>query len=486
MTQAGHEIRVRFAPSPTGWLHIGNARTALYNWLFARRFGGRMILRIEDTDVERSSTESESGIFESLRWIGLDWDEGPEVGGNFGPYRQSERLDIYRGYSDILLENGLAYRCFCTPDQLEEQRESALAQGKSPRYSGKCASLGKEEVAARLATSPAAVRFRVPDTEIAIDDLVRGRVIFPAGELGDFVILRSNGLPSYNFAVVADDHAMGITHVIRGEDHLSNTPKQIFLYRALNLSAPRFAHLSMILGPDQTRLSKRHGATSVAQFKDMGYLPDALTNYLALLGWSPGDDREVMDRAELVSAFSLERVSKSASVFDPGKLSWMNGVYLRQTEIGRLFEHTRPFLTRAGIIEPGSGDAHESHIRELLGLVRGNAHFLTDLPELIKPYLERRVVFSHEALPFLKEKSVRELIEKLAALVESSPPRNKEEFVNALKTTGKSVGLTGKGLFMPVRVALTGETHGPDLDRVYLLLGPVKVAERLRDVIEHT
>ncbi len=481
MTHPESPLKVRFAPSPTGWLHIGNARTALYNWLFARHHGAAMILRIEDTDVVRSTADSESGILESLRWLGLDWDEGPEIGGPSGPYRQSERLDIYRSYADMLVTREAAYPCFCTPEQLEEDRQAALAKGKQPHYVGRCACLNPSEVAARMVSGPAAIRFRVPqDQEIVIDDLVRGRVTFPAGEFGDFVILRSNGLPSYNFAVVADDHGMAISHVIRGEDHLSNTPKQIFLYQALGFPLPRFAHLSMILGPDQARLSKRHGATSVAQFKELGYLPEALVNYLALLGWSPGDDREIMGIPELVSAFSLERVSRSASIFDQGKLAWMNGIYLRQAQEGRLAELARPFLEAAGL-NAQAYPAEAPRFSEFMELVRGHAHVLSDLPVLLRPYLETLVTPNEEACACLREPGIAMLLRQLAERIEASPPPTREDFVSLLKALGKELGLAGKKIFMPVRAALTGEIHGPDLDRLYLLLGPVKAVSRLRD-----
>ncbi len=481
MTDAG--IRVRFAPSPTGWLHIGNARTALYNWLFARHAGGTMVLRIEDTDAVRSTAESETGILDALRWLGLDWDEGPDVGGGHGPYRQTERLDIYRRHADRLLESGRAYHCFCPPDGLERERETALADGRAPRYSGRCARLSREEAAARLAREPAAVRFRVPEEEIVVDDLIRGRVTFPPGEIGDFVILRSNGLPSYNFAVVVDDNTMGMTHVIRGEDHLSNTPKQIFLYRALGMAPPRFAHLSMILGPDGARLSKRHGATSVSQFRDMGYLPEALTNYLALLGWSPGDDREVMSREELASLFSLDRVSKSASIFDPGKLSWMNGVYLRAAGAERLAGLARPFLEKEGLFGLPGAESLTGRLPAYIEVVKGYAHFLADFGGLIRPYLSASADYGEEARAALREPGVAPLLTAVASAIEACPPASKEEFLSLLKRIGKEMGLSGKKLFMPFRAAVSGAVHGPELDRVYLLIGPARAVGRLREAV---
>jgi nondiscriminating glutamyl-tRNA synthetase len=472
--------RVRFAPSPTGWLHVGNARTALYNWLFARHHGGTFILRIEDTDLDRSTADSAVGILESMRWLGLDWDEGPEAGGTCGPYRQSERLALYQAAALRLLEQGQAYHCFCTPEQLEADRQEALAHGRPPQYVGRCARLAAAEVAHRRAQGPGAIRFRVPREEVVVDDLIRGRVTFPAGEFGDFVILRTNGIPSYNFAVVVDDHAMGISHVIRGEDHLSNTPKQVFLYRALGYPPPAFAHLSMILGPDGTRLSKRHGATSVQQFMELGYLPEALLNYLALLGWSPGDDREVMPLEELTASFTLDRVSRSASTFDPGKLSWMNGVYLRTVPTARLFSLCRPFLTREPAVGPPGEVLHESYLLAVVELVKNHAHFLTDLPTLVAPYVRPTVTPTPEAEPYLHTEEARNIFRALSSRLEDRPPLNREEFVSMLKQVGKTLGLSGKNLFMPVRAALSGETHGPDLDRLYLTLGPVRAVDRLR------
>lgn len=476
-------VRVRFAPSPTGWLHIGNARTALYNWLFARHFGGRMVLRIEDTDVERSTLQSEEGIFESMRWLGLDWDEGPLVGGDRGPYRQSERLDIYDKYIDDLLSSGLAYHCFCKPDQLEKDRAEALAEGKSPKYSGRCAHLSPSEVSSRLSGEPAAVRFRIPEKEIVLDDLIRGKVEFPAGELGDLVIRRSTGLPAYNFAVVIDDHLMDITHVIRGEDHLTNTAKQIFMYRALGFTTPRFAHLSMILGPDHTRLSKRHGATSVAQFREMGYLPEALVNYLSLLGWSPGDDREIMTRDELIEAFSLDRVSKSASIFDPGKLGWMNGVYLRNLDAGRFYELSLPFLEKARQTGGLPGAPAAGELSDYVEMVHRSAQFLSDVPAMISPFLAEEVSFSDEGLTVLGEDGVTGLLERLADEIDRTAPADSRAFIDMLKAAGKESGISGRKLFMPVRVALSGEVHGPDLDRVYLVLGPGRAACRIRKAL---
>src|SRR4051812_18837205 len=322
-------MRVRFAPSPTGKLHVGNARTALFNWLLARGQGGTFVLRIEDTDVERSTAESEAAIIDDIRWLGLDWDEGPDTGGPHGPYRQSERADLYARYAQQLVETGHAYPCFCSREQLEADREQALAGGRPARYAGTCRRLSKEQAAQRIAAgAKPALRFRIPDNhEVRFVDAVRGEVRFHTDVIGDPIIVRGEGVPAYNFAVVVDDALMGITHVVRGEDHISNTPRQILLYEALGFVPPAFAHLALVMGPDHTPLSKRHGATSVAEFRSRGYLPEALVNYLALIGWSPGNDEELLPMAEMARRFSLEDVGVSAGGVDEEKLGWAKRPY---------------------------------------------------------------------------------------------------------------------------------------------------------------
>ena len=345
-------MRVRFAPSPTGRLHVGNARTALFNWLLARGSGATFILRIEDTDTERSTRESENAIVRDLRWLGLEWDEGPEIGGSRGPYRQSERLHLYQSYAKELMSTSRAYYCFCSADQLEADRQEAVAAGRPARYAGTCRRLLTEEVHARLAAGQrAAIRFKVPDDqEVVFTDLVRGEVRFHTDVIGDLIILRADGYPAYNFAVVVDDALMEVTHVIRGEDHISNTPRQLLLYEALGFTPPAFAHLALVMGPDHSPLSKRHGATSVAEFRARGYLPEALVNYLALLGWSPrgGDGNELMPAHELARRFSLDRVGHSAAVFDEEKLAWVNRHYLKTADPIRLAELSVPFFSKAG------------------------------------------------------------------------------------------------------------------------------------------
>src|SRR5262249_26155078 len=344
-------MRVRFAPSPTGQLHVGNARTALFNWLLARGSNGTFILRIEDTDAERSTRESEAAIIRDLRWLGLDWDEGPDVGGPHGPYRQSERLHLYQSYAAELLTAGAAYHCFCSTAQLEAERQQALAAGRPAHYAGTCRRLTAEQAAARVAAGERpAIRFRVPDDrDVVFTDAVRGEVRFQTGVIGDPVIVRADGHPAYNFAVVVDDALMEVTHVIRGEDHISNTPRQILIYEALGFTPPTFAHLSMVMGPDHAPLSKRHGAISVGEFRAKGYLPEALVNYLALIGWSPGGNDELLPIDELARRFSLDAVGHSAGLFDEEKLAWGNRHYLKLADPLRLAELSARYFADAGV-----------------------------------------------------------------------------------------------------------------------------------------
>src|SRR6476620_9745970 len=344
-------MRLRFAPSPTGQLHVGNARTALFNWLLARGKDGTLVLRIEDTDTERSSRESEVGILEDLRWLGLHWDEGPDVGGAHGPYRQSERFHLYASYANELLAGGHAYHCFCSAAKLEDDRRQDLAAGLPPKYHGTCRNLSPDEARARIdAGERPVVRFKVPEhVEVSFQDLVRGEVSFSSEVIGDFVLVRSNARPAYNFAVVVDDALMEITQVIRGEDHISNTPRQVLLYQALGFAPPAFAHLALVMGPDHTPLSKRHGATSVAEFRAHGFLPEAMTNYLALIGGSPGGDQELLPIDELARRFSLDRVGHSAGVFDEEELAWVNRHYLKMADPVRIAALSVPFFKAAGV-----------------------------------------------------------------------------------------------------------------------------------------
>jgi len=486
--------RVRFAPSPTGQLHVGNARTALFNWLFARRHGGTLILRIEDTDQDRSTTESETAMIEDLRWLGLDWDEGPGRPGPFGPFRQSERLDLYLARARELLARGCAYYCFCTPDQLDAERKAAYAAGLPPKYSRRCRALDPAESARRVAGGEsAAIRFAVPaDRGVAFTDLVRGPVSFSTDVIGDPVIVRSGGHPAYNFAVVVDDVAMQVSHVIRGEDHISNTPRQLLIYEALGHDVPVFAHLSLVLGPDHAPLSKRHGATSVAEFRDRGYLPEALGNYLALLGWSPGDNQELMPMTEIARLFDFNHVSHSAAVFDVDKLAWMNRHYMKEAPSGRLAREALRYFVRAGFLTLAT-DASLQYLESVLPLAVGSVDRLEQLPE--------RVAFIFDWEPARAATLVgadpggRAAVAAFADELASLGRLDRDAFRAAAARARDRTGLKGRALFHPIRAALTAAEAGPELDlavpaidRAAALgsgagLVPVKAcAERARDV----
>ncbi|HNV03950.1 MAG TPA: glutamate--tRNA ligase [Vicinamibacterales bacterium] len=462
-------MRVRFAPSPTGLLHVGNARTALFNWLLARGGGGTFILRIEDTDAERSTPESERGILDDLRWLGLQWDEGPDVGGAYGPYRQSERLDLYRSYAGELLDAGQAYYCFCSPDALERERQAALEAGRPPQYSGACRALPPAEAARRVAAGEAAaVRFRVPARrDVAFEDVVRGTVRFDAGVIGDPVLLRSDGRPAYNFAVVVDDALMEVTHVVRGEDHVSNTPRQVLLYEALHFEAPVFAHLALVLGPDHTPLSKRHGATSVAEFRNRGILPEALLNYLALLGWSPGESEEILPAEELARRFSLEHVGRSSAVFDVEKLAWVNRHYLRDAAPARLAALAMPHLVEAGFVLAETATARD-FAAAVMPLAAASVDRIEQIPARIRFLFEfdpGRARALEEVGRVLAEPGASAVIAALAADLAGAPRLvDRERFRAAAARIRQATGCKGRALFHPIRVALTGEAGGPELD----------------------
>ena len=460
-------MRLRFAPSPTGQLHVGNARTALFNWLLAHGKDGTFILRIEDTDIERSTRESETSILEDLRWLGLDWDEGPDLEGPHGPYRQSERLHLYESYANELIAAGHAYLCFCSPQQLDAYRREMLAAGRPPRYPGTCRNLSKEETQRRVeAGEKPVIRFRVPeDVEVTFNDLVRGDVSFSTEVIGDPVIVRSEGRPAYNFAVVVDDALMEITHVIRGEDHISNTPRQLLMYQALGFTPPAFAHLSMVMGPDHTPLSKRHGATSVAEFRERGYLPEALVNYLALIGWSPGGDEELLPVDELARRFNVEDVGHSAGVFDQEKLAWMNRHYMKAAAPARLAAESLRFFLRHRFVEQRTAAAME-YIGSLLPLTVGSVDRLEEIPDRVRfifAYDAAAALARPEIAGVLHEPGAREVIAALATEI-SGPLLDRDGFRAMAARVKDRTGQKGKSLFHPIRAALTGESGGPELD----------------------
>jgi glutamyl-tRNA synthetase/nondiscriminating glutamyl-tRNA synthetase len=461
-------MRVRFAPSPTGHLHVGNARTALFNWLMARGSGGTFILRIEDTDVERSTRESEASVLEDLRWLGLQWDEGPDVGGPLGPYRQSERLPLYREHARRLLADGRAYYCFCSAEQLEADRQAALAAGLPPRYSGRCRRLPAGAARQRVdAGEPAVVRFRVPEQrEVVFDDLVRGEVRFRTEVIGDPVLVRSDGNPAYNFAVVVDDALMDVTHVVRGEDHISNTPRQILIYEAFGFSLPRFAHLALVMGPDSTPLSKRHGATSVSEFRAKGFLPEAVDNYLALIGWSPGNDEEVLPLDELARRFSISAVGRSAGIFDVEKLAWVNRHYLRLADPARIVRLSLPYFQQSGFAHEPDAQGW-TYLESLMPMAMGSVDRLEEIPSRVRflfAYDARTAIERPDVQEVLAESGAREVIHALADELQGAGRLDREAFRAAAGRVRQKTGQKAKHLFHPIRVALTGEAGGPELD----------------------
>jgi glutamyl-tRNA synthetase len=473
-------LRVRFAPSPTGYLHVGGARTALFNWLYARRHGGIFVLRIEDTDAERSSQDMVTGILDGLRWLGLTWDEGPEIGGAHAPYFQSERLDRYRAAADRLLQTGHAYYCFCTAERLREQRERAEARGEAWQYDRACLRLSAERVRElEAAGAPGALRFKVPAAGAAFDDVVHGPIVFDGASIEDFVILRSDRYPTYHLSVVVDDIDMGITDVIRGDDHISNTPKHVLLFQALGEAVPRFAHVPLILGADKKRLSKRHGATSVMEYQRQGYLAPAVVNFLALLGWSAGDDRELMSVRELIDSFTLEGISGGNAVFNTEKLDWMNGQYIARMPIEELAAAARPFFEAAGLGEhPLVTGARAFH--RLLELLRPRAKKLTEFAEQARPLLTEAVVYEPEAVE--KHLSSGDLADHMAALVEAldaAVPFDEAQIEVAIRGTATARGLKAGALIHATRVAVTGRTQSPGLFEVLAWLGRERTRTRL-------
>lgn len=482
MSASVHPPRVRFAPSPTGFLHVGNARTALYNWLFARHTGGSFLLRIEDTDLERSEARHETQLMEDLLWLGLDWDEGPGVEGPYAPYRQSERLGIYREHTDRLLAEGKAYRCFCTAEELEAERREATAAHRPQVYSGRCRDISAADSDARAAKGePFAVRLRIPDHPLRFHDLVRGPVEFPNETVSDPILVRSSGMPVYNYVVTLDDALMEITHVIRGDDHISNTPKQVAIYEAFGWKPPEFAHLSMILGSDRERLSKRHGATSVASFREMGILPEALVNYLALLGWgAEGGTREIFSLEELVQEFRLERVTASPAVFDWEKLHWLNRHYLKAADPERVAELAWSHFASAGLLPPHNNRqqittaAVEAWFGKLLALFLPAVSQLDELPikaAFVFRFNPAAARANEENAAFLATESAQKVLAAFAARVSPhAGPVSPEQFKAWMNEIKAETGARGKDLFHPIRIALTGSHSGPEFDKLIPIL----------------
>jgi nondiscriminating glutamyl-tRNA synthetase len=465
------KVRVRFAPSPTGYVHVGNARTALFNWLYARHHGGTFVLRIEDTDVERSEARFETQLLEDVRWLGLDWDEGPDKGGPFGPYRQSERLELYKKYAVELIDSGHAYFCFCTPEELQAERDAALKAGLQPKYSGRCRKRPREEAARKVAEGvPAAIRLNILEGVLTWHDLVHGPTSFSSEVIGDPILVRSDGHAAYNYAVVIDDHLMEITHVIRGDDHISNTPRQIAAYNAFGWQPPEFAHLSTILGPDRARLSKRHGATSLENFREMGVLPEALRNYLALLGWSAADGvTEILSLQELIAQFSLERITKSPAVFDQEKLNWLNRHYMKESAAVRLAELSLPYFARAGYLADTPVPEIMNWLERVIDAVLKNLDQLNQLPgavRLIFEYDAAQVASGEETRHVVEDAGSREVLNAFIPKVLAEKELAYERFRAIAKEVQKATGKKGKDLFHPIRVAVTGAVSGPELEKL--------------------
>ena len=467
------EVRVRFAPAPTGYLHVGGARTALYDWLFARHHGGTFVLRIEDTDQSRSTDESVAGLQDALRWLGIDWDEGPDVGGPYGPYRQTERLDVYREATERLLKDENAYRCWCTPEELDQRRKAVLARGKPWRYDRKCLRRSDEEQRALQSEGrPAAVRFRAPGRDVVVPDAIRGDARFPATDLDDFVIMRSTGFPTYLLAAAVDDWKMEMTHVIRGEDLHSSTPRQILLLEALGAERiPAYAHLPLIVGPDRQPLSKRHGSVAVEWFRERGYLPEAVVNYLALLGWSYDDHTELFTREELVRHFDLGRVARNPAMFDQEKLDWMNGHYIREADLDRLADELRKRLADMGI------DADRELVREATPLVQERSRTLEEAASMLRfLFQELEPNDKAEKLTAGQEEYLREVAERLASVGDWTVDSIRE----ALTSLAEERGLSKTKAFQPVRAAVTFSNVSPPLFESMALLGRDRSLDRVR------
>ncbi|UOR10632.1 glutamate--tRNA ligase [Halobacillus amylolyticus] len=482
-----NEVRVRYAPSPTGNLHIGNARTALFNYLFARNAGGKFIIRVEDTDAKRNVEGGEQSQLNYLKWLGIDWDEGSDVGGDYGPYRQMERLDLYKEYVAELLEKGHAYKCYMTEEELDLEREAQRSRGKVPKYSGAHSDLSEEQIKQFEAEGrQPSIRIRVPENKTyKFNDLVREDISFESSDFGDWVIVKKNGTPTYNFAVAIDDHLMEITHVLRGEEHISNTPKQMMVYDALGWEPPTFGHMTLILNEDRKKLSKRdeHILQFIEQYNKLGYLPEALFNFITLLGWSPVGEEEIFTKDQLIEQFDADRLSTSPAIFDPAKLKWMNNQYVKASDFDQVVELTLPHLVEAGRLSENMSEDDRAWARELIGLYQEQLDYGAEIVELTELFFKKEIQYDEAAMDVLKGDQVPEVLDtfktKLTELEDFSPANIKAQ----IKATQKETGHKGKKLFMPIRVATTGQTHGPELPDAIHLLGIETVTIRLNDVL---
>jgi glutamyl-tRNA synthetase len=481
-------VRVRFAPSPTGYLHVGGARTALFNWLFARRHGGTFVLRIEDTDAERSSWDMVAGILDGLRWLGLDWDEGPDIGGPHAPYFQSQRLDRYREKAHALVREGHAYYCYCSPEDLQRKRADAEGRGEAWTYDRACLKRSREE-AARLDAAGAAraIRFNVPSGQTRFDDLVHGPIVFDNANIEDFVILRSDAQPTYHLSVVVDDLDMEITHVVRGDDHISNTPKHVLLYQAFGSRTPQFAHVPLILGPDKKRLSKRHGATSVMEYQRLGFLQEAMVNFLALLGWSPGGDRELLDIDELISLFALEGISGGNAVFNPEKLDWFNQQHITRLPSAELLRRISDRLRSRGLWRDSLTASEAEWIAQVLELLKPRVKKLDQLVDELEPFLVDLPEFDAAAVEkHLSTAIVRDALGVLADRYDALKPFDAATTEPVLRSVAENAGLKAATLIHATRVAVTGRSVSAGLFDVLARLGSTRVVKRLRYARDYT
>lgn len=481
------EVRVRYAPSPTGHLHIGNARTALFNYLFARNKGGKFVLRIEDTDQKRNIEGGEQSQIKYLKWLGMDWDEGPDIGGDYGPYRQSERNDIYQKYYSQLLEEGKAYKCYCTEEALAAEHDAQVARGETPHYSGKCRHLTEEqrEALEKEGRKPS-IRIIVPAGKVySFDDMVKGPVSFDSDGFGDWVAVKKDGIPTYNFAVVIDDYLMKISHVLRGDDHISNTPKQLMVYDALGWEPPIFGHMTLIVNESHKKLSKRDESIIqfMEQYEGLGYLPEALFNFIALLGWSPGGEEEIYSREEFIEIFDASRLSKSPAVFDKQKLEWMNNQYVKKADLERVVEISLPQLVKAGRLPVHMSEAEKAWAEKLISLFQEKMSYGAQIVELSDMFFKDEAEYEQEAKDILAGEHVPEVLKAFSHELNHLEEFTADHIKAAMKAVQKSTGQKGKNLFMPIRSAVTGQTHGPDLPETIELLGNQKVQARLKQII---
>lgn len=483
------KIRVRYAPSPTGHLHIGNARTALFNYLFARHNGGDFIIRIEDTDTKRNIEDGEKSQLDNLKWLGMDWDESPANPGEYGPYRQSERAEIYQPLIDQLLASNRAYKCYCTPEELEAEREAQRARGEMPHYSGKCAHLTPEEQAQKEAQGlTPVIRFRVPkNTEFKFHDMVKGEISFESDNVGgDFVIQKRDGMPTYNFAVAVDDHMMKITHVLRGDDHIANTPKQLMIYDAFGWKAPEFGHMTLIINSETgKKLSKRDESILqfIEQYRELGYLPEAMFNFIALLGWSPVGEDEIFSQDELIKMFDPNRLSKSPAAFDAKKLEWVNNHYIKAMDLDVLVEMCLPYLQKAGRISTDLSAEELERVKKIVALYQPQMSYAAQIVELSELFFTEHPVLDDAAKEVLAGETVPQVLSAFKAKLEAMDTVDTPSVKAAIKEVQKETGVKGKNLFMPIRVAVSGQTHGPELPDTVELLGKEKALAHLEQVL---